>query len=239
LTDWIEAYFEKRQRPSPSQTFAQTAYHSRRVVDGVEHTGFGLADNPSEIVPYESLREAYDAWKRVIENPDDIYRDTHCTTFTPASFELLVTEANFLSLIDFEPVSISETNVFEFYVHLRNGAASMAPVEFYERRTQLLRRMKDEQAVASRWGWQRNNGGGDHSETLASLRSDIVARVDAMKTEIAASRETNDLRNSNFEAQVGALKTEIATMRETLNRRYPERIRHLFHQFRRWRSGVS
>jgi SAM-dependent methyltransferase len=153
LADWLEAYFEARTRPTAAQVFAQEAFSSKYRSGGRETANFSLDDDPHCIVPLETLREALSKWEEFRRDPDDNYRDTHCSVFTPASFELLLRDLRFLGLTQFEVLEISATHGVEFYVHLRNGeklsADPLSTGAFYELRRKLMHRVNDEAAVNS------------------------------------------------------------------------------------------
>jgi SAM-dependent methyltransferase len=148
LADLLDAYFAHRVRPTPAQVFCQNALHSRYTIDGRQLVGFSLADDPANVVPVQTLSEAFAAWKQYELCPDEVYRDVHCWAFTPASLELLLTDLRFLGLIRLACLEISDTVDNEFYVHLVNrGEDQDIPsdsAEFYERRRQLLHKVNDE-----------------------------------------------------------------------------------------------
>ena len=93
-TDWLEAYFEKRTRPTAKQLFTQTALHSRYCREGNESLSFELSDDPENIVPFETLREAFQNWENFQKWPDETYRDAHCWTFTPSYWSCCYRIAN-------------------------------------------------------------------------------------------------------------------------------------------------
>lgn len=136
LSEWLQAYFENRSQPTLAQQFDQASVTSL-------HPG-----RRSRRKAERTLRAAYDAWvsrKNLELTP---YCDTHCWTFTPTSFELLILELSFLGLSPFETLSVSPTIGNEFFVHLRNvGKKEFTAQEvdaFYARRQSLLDRMVDE-----------------------------------------------------------------------------------------------
>jgi len=146
----LEANFARRDRPTAAQIFAQNSLHCRFFRDGQGLCAFSLTDDPRQIIPLETLEDAYSAWVKFNDNPDDVYRDVHCWVFTPSSFELIFRDLKFLRIVPFELGSIEPTSNGEFYVHLRNEqvntSAPSSPREFYERRAILLRRINDEAA---------------------------------------------------------------------------------------------
>ena len=153
LSDWLEAYFEGRTRPTASQVFAQEAFSAKYQAGGRETVNFSLDDDPHGIVPLETLCEALGKWEKFRRHPDDDYRDTHCSVFTPASFELLLRDLRFLGLTQFEVIEISETRGVEFYVHLRNSerfsADPASSRAFYDLRRKLLHSVNDEASANS------------------------------------------------------------------------------------------
>lgn len=146
LTDWLQAHFEGRVRPTAAQVFDQEAFHARyRRWDGVDAESFDIGWNPARIVPLRDLRSAYDVWVRFNAAPDQDYRDTHCWTFMPASFELLIVESSFLGIVDWQIVEVSATRGNEFVATLRNeAAAAHDAAAFHARRAELLHQVMSE-----------------------------------------------------------------------------------------------
>lgn len=147
--DFIAAYFEKRTRPTAHQLFVENSLCSRFHVDGDQRVGFSLTDDPSRNIPWEAVTEAFVMWKSLIETPDEEYRDIHCWTFTPASFELIINDLWFLGLSRMGVHSMIGPNGNEFYARL---AVRPEPVPsdreaFYTRRAVLLHRINDEAAA--------------------------------------------------------------------------------------------
>jgi SAM-dependent methyltransferase len=148
LADWLEAYFQRRQRPTHAQIFLQDSLHSRYRRNGHELVGFSLDDDPANIVPLQSLKEAFTRWSEFVDHPDETYHDTHCSAFTPASMELILRDLKYLGVIQLDIQLISGTYGNEFFVRLVNpDSKAPAPVgreEFYETRHKLLHRINDE-----------------------------------------------------------------------------------------------
>jgi SAM-dependent methyltransferase len=153
LAEFLEAYFARRVRPTPAQVFCQDSLHSRYTIDGRQLVGFSLADDPANVVPLQTLKEAFAAWRQFEHCPDEVYRDVHCWAFTPASLELLLTDLRFLGLIRLTCLEISDTIDNEFYVHLVNRGEDQDTAsgsdEFYEHRQWLLHKVNDEAALNS------------------------------------------------------------------------------------------
>jgi len=139
LSEWLDAFHEKRDRPTPGQVFRHGALHS--LLRG--QIAWSPAD--AEIAtPAELLEISFADWQALTQSSDtDVYRDAHCWAFTPASLELMLTDLQYLGLLKFEVMEISEPNGCEFYVHLRNPSGyGYRPVRdtFYRRRASIMRR---------------------------------------------------------------------------------------------------
>jgi len=74
---------------------------------------------PHGVVPLRTLQEAFDSWKASLAAADLEYRDVHCWAFIPASFELLIRDLQFLTLLNFDILDVSQPVGNEFVVHLR------------------------------------------------------------------------------------------------------------------------
>ncbi|WP_250502468.1 hypothetical protein [Caballeronia sp. AZ7_KS35] len=146
----IEAYFERRDRPTQAQVFDQNGYASRSVANGAESIVFPMLSDPHTIEPFPRLEQVFEAWRNFVELPQDRYQDAHCWIFTPSSFELLILDLSFLALTRLEVESIESADG-EFYVHLRNGngACQRDRNAIYDKRIELLLRISDEAAVTS------------------------------------------------------------------------------------------
>ena len=190
LSAWLEAYFTGRQRPSFTQIFEQNALDCRYYRDGAILLSFFLPDDPACIAPTKTLRETFNWWKTYLANPDTTYYDTHCSTFTPASFELLMRDLAFLGLTQLQLRDIvPETNAHEFYVHLQRPEMNATDTEFdldsfYEKRRSLLHRINSE-------------AGANSIETFR-MKSELkraLSRIDEQQMELAAvEKNANDFR---------------------------------------------
>jgi SAM-dependent methyltransferase len=150
----LEAWHERRERPSFAQIFGQTAYNAAlRGRDGV--TGaFTIDDNPGQIALLGDVAQAYATWRTLLEANDAGYHDTHCWTFTPSSLELILTELILLGIIALDIVAVTPPLGCEFFVHLRKRpAGAAAPDGLAGRRERLLQQTIDELAHSSRHAW--------------------------------------------------------------------------------------
>lgn len=196
---WIEAYLENRVRPTFAQSFEAGSLFSPFMRNGLPAAGFTLNDDPSSLAPPTGLQREYQLWMSRVQSADTEYHDTHCWTFTPTSFRLIIEAAHFLQLCPFEVIEVSENNGLEFYAHLRNiGYAAISRdedvEEFYKRRYSLLHAAHSEAA----------------SNTLESLRLRAeIERTKSVAANLAHRCADLDARVALLaaaEAQVAALK---------------------------------
>ncbi len=141
MGDWIEAHREGRARPTPRQVF-ETEARRAGVPNGPQTCAgaFRQSTLAREIRIGGDLRAALDDWP---ERDGEDYRDAHCSVMTPASFELLLIEAQALGLLDLEIEEIRAAEGVEFYVRLRRPVAAFVPLAgeaLNRRRTELARR---------------------------------------------------------------------------------------------------
>jgi len=182
IADWLEAFHENRQRPKLSQVFAQRSYACELKDPPGRETAFFVDDNAARMRPNEELREAYAAWLAARETGSTAYMDTHCSVLTINSIRLLIAEARFLGLIDFEVKEVTGPNGCEFFVHLENVKNSpMTPeaeAAFYRYRATLFQQVANEIAQSSAWGWSvQNNQPPDQARAaqIAALERRLLA----------------------------------------------------------------
>ncbi|MBN8994336.1 MAG: methyltransferase domain-containing protein [Rhizobiales bacterium] len=152
LAEWLAAFRERRQRPTHASWFESRSLNALFRRGTEMQPGFSLADDPSGLVPDEVLDGAYATWNEREESGDAEYHDTHCSVLTPASLRLMLTDLQFLRILNLEIVEISGVNWHEFYVHLRKPADPLPLMDrsdFYARRPGLLRCTIEEQAEGS------------------------------------------------------------------------------------------
>ena len=74
----------------------------------------------SELQPVQSLESAWnnflDHSKHELDMP---YIDTHCWTFTPDSFKLILNDLRILRILDLKIIDISDAPESEFIIHIR------------------------------------------------------------------------------------------------------------------------
>lgn len=145
LGEVLEAYFERREQPTLRQHFDMVVDFVTLAPAAPEEPS---ADDPLRSgTPHEILQEAFGGWVRALKAASRPYSDVHCWTFTPTSAELLLRDLRFLDLIDLDIASCSDTEGYDFLVHLRNApdAAPMMRADHYRLRRQLFARLAAEQ----------------------------------------------------------------------------------------------
>jgi hypothetical protein len=207
LAAWLEAYFAGRERPIFTQIFEQNCSHCHDSLTGKDLTDFfHLSYDPARITPPRTLQHAFDWWKAYLANPDKTYRDTHCSVFTPASFELLISDSVFLGLTQLQLIEISETNYNEFYVHLQRPATDAIPGtsnadSFYEKRKSLLHRVNSEAGANSIEAFRMRS---DLSLALSKI-GEQQKEIEAMKENAACARNEGRQRIQDLEAMINGV----------------------------------
>lgn len=79
--------------------FEHCSLHARRLKKAGQQVVFPFA-LPREIIPFEHLRIEFEVWQKRVRSGDESYRDAHCWTFTPASFELILRVCRFSSRLN-------------------------------------------------------------------------------------------------------------------------------------------
>lgn len=150
LSEWIQAFIEESNRPSPMQHFDSTELFAR-FDDGKQRAiAFHRNQPPEKVSADLALDRLFDDWMRTVRMKDENYYDAHCSAFTPSSFELLIRDAAYLGLAPFEVVEIHDDGC-EFHAHLRMNPSTeeLRPPNYEQTRNSLLRRIQDEAAETS------------------------------------------------------------------------------------------
>lgn len=116
--DVLDAYAEKRVRPSPGQIFDHFANASKR--NGRIAWSPGERGGADELM--HTFAGAQTQWVQSVTTTD--YIDAHCWRFTPASFRLLVSDLLDIGLIGLEIKAEFDTTGCEFYVSLGKKVGS-------------------------------------------------------------------------------------------------------------------
>ena len=110
--DFLDAYSEKRTRPTSGQIFDHIVNASKRFNNiAWADDDLGGADELSS-----NFSEAESAYIRSMNSNE--YIDIHCSRFTPLSFQLIVSDLFRLRLIAFDVIQFYETEGCEFYITL-------------------------------------------------------------------------------------------------------------------------
>jgi len=142
----LDAYAEKRMRPSHGQVFDHIANASKRnnnIAWGED--GQGGAD---ELV--HTFTEAQEHWARSVSTQD--YIDVHCWRFTPESFRLLISDLKGLGLIGLEIKAEFDTAGCEFYMSLGKNVGKAVKQD----RLATLQKLKLEMLDAAALQTKRN-----------------------------------------------------------------------------------
>lgn len=107
----LDAYAEKRTRPSPGKVFDHIARASRRGAAVAWARGA-----PGELEFIHEFAQAREMWSRAAATSE--YIDVHCWRFTPASFHLLLSDLQGLGLTDLGVLHVFPPAGCEFYVTL-------------------------------------------------------------------------------------------------------------------------
>lgn len=121
--DMLQAYWEKREKPTAGQIFSSTSLNVSNSVNGESRSGWGVNDSVSEAKLTTNLDEAYRLAELNAFDPDAPYQDAHCWCFTPDSFRAILFDLQQLGILDLQVLDISTPGGHEFFVHLRNEKA--------------------------------------------------------------------------------------------------------------------
>ena len=150
LSEWIQAFADDRNRPSQAQHFDCNVMFAR--YDDGKQRAFSFFRNrsPDKVSADLNLDGPFGDWMRSLRTKDENYYDSHCSVFTPSSFELLVRDVAYLGLAPFEVVEILDAGS-EFHAHLRvnRSTEDLRPADYEQTRNSLLRRIQDEAAETS------------------------------------------------------------------------------------------
>ena len=108
----LDAYAEKRTRPSHGQVFDHFANSVKR--NGKITWSSEMQNGPNELI--HTFAQAKALYAQSISS--DQYIDTHCWRFTPANFGLIISDLITLDLISLDIKDEFETSGCEFFVSL-------------------------------------------------------------------------------------------------------------------------
>jgi SAM-dependent methyltransferase len=155
LGSWLEAFFDKRTRPTLLQLFEQSSLSSEFAKNGERSIVFLDVEDPTNVIGSELLKAAYSNLIEMKRNDTVSYRDAHCSVLTASSFSLILLDLMFLGLIRLSVEEIVQNNS-EFHVRLRNPTTTRpkSDGEFYSERQALLHCMMNECAYNSTYAFE-------------------------------------------------------------------------------------
>lgn len=132
LGDILEAFVERRDRPTPRQVFDSATMFA---------AGAGVVSPSTPVASLGLERDIGDAWREWLGGLKG-YKDAHCWLFTPARCELILRDLRYLGLTGLEVISVSPTVSHEFFIHLRKPVqpgAAPSREEHHATRVRLMR----------------------------------------------------------------------------------------------------
>ena len=108
----LDAYMEKRTRPSPGQVFDHFSNASKRN----NAIAWCLDEQGGADALIHNLTDTVAQWRKSIESTE--YIDVHCWRFIPESFRLIMSDLAMLGLTNLRIKAEFPTNGCEFYVSL-------------------------------------------------------------------------------------------------------------------------
>lgn len=218
LSSWLTAYLADTSRPTPAQYF-EMATSTATFDTGAEKTISFHRGVPLDKVSVSlRLDESYAEW--LDSSRQDEYHDTHCSVFTPSSFELLIRDSGYLGLTAFEVVEIFDSPGVEFYAHLRLNTSPdvLRPANYEATRNEILRNMLDEAAETS---------------SLRVESSELRAKNESLEEGEALRREIGEMSKVK-----DSLTDALESMRREVER-LAERGTNLERELREVRSSTS
>ncbi len=207
LGNWLEAYFQNRDRPTLAQIFDQNSLHSRYSDVDVQRTGFFIENDPSNVSVLNTLKDAYDSYVEQNTNKNREYHDVHCWAFTPSSLHLLFLDIGFLRLTQLSVKELSNACGNEILVHLHNSSPGfLEPKAFYNERQTLLHAAMNESAFNSVYAYMLKHARGSTNDELRSEVTKFQNELIFLRSELIRTREQSDF----YEAQVGEIKRTMA-----------------------------
>ena len=113
---FLDAYHEKRTKPSPGQVFDHFANFCKLKGQ--------IAWSPKKKGELTLVHDLDDIKNQYNKTCQGEYVDTHCWRFTPESFRLFLSDIKALGLVDFSIAESYDTDDFEFFVTLGKAAST-------------------------------------------------------------------------------------------------------------------
>lgn len=137
----LEAWFARREQPTPRQVFEHWADKAVVTPRGGPPVGQREGEPLDGVTLPQDLAQRFADWRAAEAAGSLPYEDAHCWTFTPASAELMLRDLRFLGLTGLEVLSCGPTVGIEFVLHLRrpDAAQPVVPAEHQAERRRLSR----------------------------------------------------------------------------------------------------
>ena len=191
IGDWLQAYFEGRQKPTPKQIFDLAAARAVGRIDSGDSSVFWAGIDPELVKTTGDIITAFKVWRS--EANLSAYQDTHCSVMWPASFELLIFECRLLGLISLEVDRISGPAGCEFFVRMRNAPQSAPTNDMNLVRSELMRRVWAERVLGLEVAAQR----------VMAEHDDIHLQTANMKSKTFSKRLADRFRTWNEQRAQG------------------------------------
>ena len=131
---WVDAFLNKRARPTDWQVFENQSMHATK--DGLCLWGYPVP--AAQVLPMQTVKEAYRAWVEALQREEKTYVDCHCWVFTPASFMLILLDCLYLELIKLEVETLHLTSEGEFIIVMKRATAGLSDEDYYATRKDLF-----------------------------------------------------------------------------------------------------
>jgi ubiquinone/menaquinone biosynthesis C-methylase UbiE len=199
-TSAIEAYLERRRKPSSAQIFeflsSVASWNNQFVWDR------SAVGHESEVIRAHSVAEAWQMTNQIAAAQE--YYDIHCWVFTPASFFALLKVLIQASLFDFQVVQFYETTGCEFFV-------SLAAMD-------LTKDLSERQAIQME-GLSVNH---QSSAKLATSEQLPETTKELQREQINLARVRSNLKRVRADKQ--RLKNKVITLQSRLNQLEAEMV---------------
>lgn len=133
--EWLEAWLEDRERPTPKQIFEHHGLMSFSADEGpkVPCSGF---DMEGHAIFSDELQHCFDRWTG--ERNDDTYSDAHSTVMIRASVEAIILEIKILGLVSLERCTLrSLPGGYEFMIRVQKTTNPKRPFHFKDARLSI------------------------------------------------------------------------------------------------------
>ncbi|WP_250865919.1 methyltransferase domain-containing protein [Caballeronia sp. INSB1] len=216
LGQWIDAYEAQRDKPTRAQYFDLYSCLAAFDTGNGASIAFHRGVPPDKVSSSLSLDRYYAEWQEQSRSGSEQYLDTHCSVFTPASFELLIRDLGYLGLAPFEIVRVFDSPGVEFYARLKrsDSPSSLRPPDYEDTRNTLLRRILDESSEASNTRLEATELRNQNTRLKDEL-SALHREIEALKREAALrDHELSAVRTSTSWRITSPLRRAVTILRK-------------------------